>query len=353
MFLTSVCAFRNSHPNAEITVVLPFEGPLVELLEPYCTEIIYMDMFILRRAEFGPKILVRSLEIWKLIMKARTLIAKHDLVYISTILICCFSIAARLVSRPRFVHIHEMPQGMEAKVFSRFLQYCGLHGIAISQAVADSMYKRGDPNVTIVHNGMTPPNTSAQTWARSEKLKILMIGRYLSWKGQPLLVQAIADLPLETQRKIELRFVGSAFRGQEFHLHDLQALCKSTNLSCDYSFHDFTHTAGDCYLWADLVAVPSTNPEPFGLVAIEGMAFKKAIVGAGHGGLAEIVQPGISGLLFAPRSKESLGQAILSYIQHPELLNVHGKNGFEIFQKTYTHEAYEKRFIDAIQQKIE
>ena len=120
MFLTSVRAFRNAYPDAEITVVLPFEGPLVELLEPHCTQILYMDMFILRRAEFGPKTILKSLGIGRLILKARALIAKHDLVYISTIIICCFSMAARLTSRPRFVHIHEMPQGTEAKIFARF-----------------------------------------------------------------------------------------------------------------------------------------------------------------------------------------------------------------------------------------
>jgi len=245
-----------------------------------------------------------------------------------------------------------MPQGIEAKVFSRFLRFCGLHGIAISQAVADSLYERGDPRVTVVHNGMTVPPQSDEPWERSDKLKILMLGRYISWKGQPLLVKTIASLSKEQQEQIELRFVGSAFRGQEFYLHDLQALCKEKELSCQVSFHGFTSTAGDAYLWSDLVIVPSTNPEPFGLVAIEGMAFARPVIGAGHGGLGEIIQPGQTGLVFVPLSKESLADAIVSYLQFPEQCIRHGENGRKRFLEYYTQEAYEKRLISAIEAQL-
>ena len=349
MFLCSVRAFRTRYPDAEITVALPFDGPLVEYLRPYCDEIVFVDMFILRRAELGPSFFMRIPSVQKKIKNAEALVKKHDLIYISTIVIFCFSIAAKLLNKPRFVHIHEMPTGIEAKIFSRFLRFCGLHGIAISQAVAQSLFPVDDPRVTVVHNGGTPPECSDQPWERGEKIKLLLIGRYNAWKGQPLLARAIAQLPKEIQDQIELRFVGSTFRGQEYFLDDLKELCATLPLTCTHSFHEFTATAGDCYEWADIVLVPSTNPEPFGLVAIEGMAFGKPVIGAGHGGLAEIVQPGCTGLLFAPNSPISLGQAITSYVEQPDRMKAHGTRGKQVFSEYYTLEAYQQRLIAAIE----
>ena len=49
MFVMSVSALRTTYPDAKITVVLPQTGPLIEYLEPICDEIIYQELFVLRR----------------------------------------------------------------------------------------------------------------------------------------------------------------------------------------------------------------------------------------------------------------------------------------------------------------
>lgn len=72
------------------------------------------------------------------------------------------------------------------------------------------------------------------------------------------------------------------------------------------------------YRWADVVAVPSMRPEPFGLTAIEAMAHARPVVAAGHGGLAEIVVDGETGTLFTPRSAASLAAALRGYLDRPE-----------------------------------
>ena len=51
---------------------------------------------------------------------------------------------------------------------------------------------------------------------------------------------------------------------------------------------------------ADAVAVPSTRPEPLGLVALEAGAAGLPVVASADGGVAEVVRDGVSGLLVAP-----------------------------------------------------
>ena len=58
--------------------------------------------------------------------------------------------------------------------------------------------------------------------------------------------------------------------------------------------------------------VPSLEPEPFGMVAIEAMACALPVVAAAHGGLLDIVAPQQTGLLFQPRNARALADSLLT-----------------------------------------
>jgi len=60
---------------------------------------------------------------------------------------------------------------------------------------------------------------------------------------------------------------------------------------------------------ADIVVHASTDPEPFGIVVVEGMALGKAVLASALGGPLEIITPG-TGLLFDPAHPEQLAAAI-------------------------------------------
>ncbi|MEH1167320.1 glycosyltransferase family 4 protein [Micromonospora sp. CPCC 205539] len=61
--------------------------------------------------------------------------------------------------------------------------------------------------------------------------------------------------------------------------------------------------ASDCF------AVPSIY-EPFGMVALEGAAAGAPLAVAATGGLAEIVEPGVTGMTFAPQDPDGLTEAV-------------------------------------------
>jgi len=61
----------------------------------------------------------------------------------------------------------------------------------------------------------------------------------------------------------------------------------------------------------DVLVIPSIWAEPFGLVAVEGCAQDLPIIATDMGGLPEIIQNNVNGLLCSPSDPESLGRAML------------------------------------------
>jgi glycosyltransferase involved in cell wall biosynthesis len=67
-----------------------------------------------------------------------------------------------------------------------------------------------------------------------------------------------------------------------------------------------------------IAVVPSVWAEPFGIVVIEAMAGGAAVVASAVGGIPEIIEHGVSGLLVAPADAVALGHALSTLIAEPE-----------------------------------
>ena len=65
--------------------------------------------------------------------------------------------------------------------------------------------------------------------------------------------------------------------------------------------------------------MPSTRPEPLGLVALEAAAAAKCVVASDAGGLREIVRDGETGRLVAPGSPRALACALGELADEPAL----------------------------------
>jgi glycosyltransferase involved in cell wall biosynthesis len=84
----------------------------------------------------------------------------------------------------------------------------------------------------------------------------------------------------------------------------------------------FVRFVADIYpVWSasDIAVVPSLEPEPFGMVAIEAMACGLPVLAARHGGLLDIVEDGVTGLFFEPRDARSLAEMLFRLLKDPQL----------------------------------
>jgi len=69
---------------------------------------------------------------------------------------------------------------------------------------------------------------------------------------------------------------------------------------------------------ADVFVLASTH-EGFGLAAAEGMLLKKAVVATDGGGLRDLIEPDVSGILVPPGNPPLLAQALKRIITNPQL----------------------------------
>jgi glycosyltransferase involved in cell wall biosynthesis len=83
------------------------------------------------------------------------------------------------------------------------------------------------------------------------------------------------------------------------------------------------------------------------------MAAGRAVIAAGHGGLTEIVDDEISGLVFAPRDAHALRDAIRRYLENPSLAQAHGEAGKRRFRALFSEDRYERSIANLVQSVLQ
>lgn len=91
------------------------------------------------------------------------------------------------------------------------------------------------------------------------------------------------------------------------------------------------------YRTADVVCVPSTGFESFGLVLVEAMASGRPVVASDIPGYRDVVRDGVEGLLVPPGDEPALAQALQALLSDPERRQQFGRNG-QIRSQDFTWE---------------
>lgn len=237
--------------------------------------------------------------------------------------------------RPDIVHLHSSFAGVVGRIVLRTIParpriiYCAhgwgfdIQGSAIRQkiaatvehvlapfadrivAISDYERQRGidigiDPlRIVTVANGIAdlpppPPPPLASEGPR----RVLFIGRLDKQKGFDMLIEAVRPLG----DKIALGVVGASVVGDQSRIGELPDNVSLLGWMNEAQIQQELAKAL-------LVVVPS-RWEGFGLVALEAMRAGRAVIASDVGGLPEVVDNGLTGLLIPPENPEALGTAL-------------------------------------------
>jgi glycogen synthase len=209
------------------------------------------------------------------------------------------------------------------------------HNVAISKAVANAL-----PVKSLLINN---PFDVCEFGGMSESLKtkdIVFLGRLVSDKGCDLLLHALAEL------RTDGLFPSLTVIGDGSEMGSLKALTAKLGLSAQVEFRGALREGrGEELARHRILVVPSKWAEPFGLVALEGIAAGCALVASSQGGLAEAVGP--CGLLFPNGDVTAMASALKTLLPSRSLcenLASSGPDHLRRFQPASVAEDYSKLF---------
>lgn len=348
MLLLNIKAASIKYPEKQIVVILPKKGMLSEILEKENNvEVLIRHLGIVRKYDlkrFDYSAFIRIFTFIRLI----SFINSFDFIYINSIVIIDYILAARFVKTKVFIHVHELPLGFSAFIFGKLLSFSKANLIFISSASKNAFSHLKNMFQFILWNGVESLKKTGNEKDTKDKINILLIGRINTWKGQPLLIKAIALLCETEREKVEVQIVGDVFMNQQLLKAQLYEQISDNNLQHIIKILPFTSSPEKHYNWADIVIVPSLLPEPFGLVAIEAMSLGKLLIAANHGGLKEIIEDKVNGILFEHGNAKELAEKISKVINNQYLITQLGEKAFKVFQKNFSEEIYIRKMIEII-----
>lgn len=195
-------------------------------------------------------------------------------------------------------------------------------------------------------------NVAVDNVKSADELRLLFVGRFEYRKGIDLLLSVLPEL-LARYPYLRVDLIGD---------NTILDADGSTQLArflekyrgCDWlkriSFmgHVSDEMLETAYARCDIFVAPSRY-ESFGLIFLEAMRFGVPCVGVTAGGMPEVVEGGVTGILVPPNDAPALLGAIDRLLADRELRQRMGASGKQRFYENFTAEIFSRRLCDMLQ----
>lgn len=299
-------------------VVVSSGGDLEELLQKADARHIKMDLKT--KAEFGFKVAKAILPLTRLVQKEG-----FDVIHAQTRVA---QVAGGIVSKITRVPIVSTGHGFfkHERLFRKLFPFWGDKIIAISESVRGHLindFHIDEKKITVVYNGIELDRFLRKNGKIDQNMRDKMsldrdltivgaIGRLSSVKGYIYLIKAFKKVA-EKNKNARLLLVGEGDEKPK-----LEKEVKEAGLTNKVIFESKKMATEDYLSVMDIFCQPSIK-EGLGLALIEAMASGRACIGSNVGGIPEIIDDEIDGILVPPENPEALAEAITRLLSDAEL----------------------------------
>ena len=169
--------------------------------------------------------------------------------------------------------------------------------------------------------------------------KILLAGRLSRWKGQGLMIDAVARLASQGGPELMVVMAGDD-QGRKGYRALLERAIAANGLSDAVRLVGHADDMPAAYRIADLAAAPSLEPEAFGRTAVEPQAMERPVLAADHGAVRETVVDGETGWRVPPGDVDAWAAALARAVEAgPERWAAMGRAGRERVSRLYSLQA--------------
>lgn len=298
-----------------------------------------LDMPVLRRRYLSPAGLPQFLR--RLLSGPSSLqrlcsIENAKLIHSNTAAVWGGALAAARADLPHLWHIHEiierplLVRRLLAAIIARYSRRPNTHVVAISRAVAEHLLADQpalSSRLSIIHDAVDserfhPDNDG---WSLRQALNIEagdvligMVGRVSAWKGQDLFLRALAHARSQAPN-LRGVIVGDIVPGETQLKDDLMRLTTDLGLIEHVIWAGFRDDMPQVMAALDVLALPSLQPEPFGMVVLEAMSTSRPVIASAHGGPLETVIDGETGYLVPVADPTPLADAMVRLASNADL----------------------------------
>lgn len=183
---------------------------------------------------------------------------------------------------------------------NKFLRYFGTHKSAV------------------VYNGIplakVPNKFQLRDLGASSPVKLIMVGSLHEGKGHSDAIDALR-LIVYSFPNARLLIVGD---GDQDYKASLEMQAEQSNVRSNLVFEGYAENPNELIASADVFLMCSRN-EAFGRVTVEAMSTGCPVIGTDSGGTREIIEDGVSGILYEPKNPTDLAKKAIRLIQDKTL----------------------------------
>lgn len=232
--------------------------------------------------------------------------------------------------KPHIWHVRDISH---RKIIKLMVRKLSSRIITVSKYVADVM---GLSDAAVIYNAVSQGLCKiAQKPVDLTEPKVALIGRIVKEKGHETAIRAISSVK-ETFPNVKLVIVGN---GDSQYVNYLKNLVINLQVDKNVKFLGFQKQISKILENCDVCLVPS-KAEPFGRVVIEAMALGVPVIAANSGGIPEIIDDGIDGILVPPNDIGKWAMAIKSILTNQELREIIIANGLKKIQEEFSITKY-------------
>jgi len=328
---------RQSNGRYTPWVILPQSGgPMVEVLEKNKIEfevLPFPDQFLkVSRQNFlndTLKALPQLPHITQYVNQLTKLLKTSSPHLVHTSGIKCHLLAGQTLpwhKTPVLCHLRDiLPQGLTLKLLRAMARQKNFHLVANSKSTAHTLAPHP---AHVVYNGIDvhrfipkKGSTFRDHLKLDESTPLVGIVAVLAqWKGQMQFIEMTKQLVNEGSTA-HFIIVGDPIydtSSDENYKDQLTAQIKSLGLQQRVHLVGYIDPPEVAMQGLDIVVHASTKPEAFGRVIIEAMACERPVVAANQGGPTEIIDPGVTGLLYPMGDVDAMAKSVKHLLDNPE-----------------------------------
>ena len=201
---------------------------------------------------------------------------------------------------------------------------------------------------------LAPPGDTesvAQKFNLKGKDIILTVARLKDYKGQDMVIQALAKIIMQCPNAVYVIVGNGPDRERLNKIIDSPGLAQHVVFLKDLSQGEIValYHLSTVYVMLSRQVEKRVEVEGFGIAFIEASACSKPVIGSTSGGVVDAVIDGVSGLTLDPLDVDTIAAALLRIIQDKEYAVALGRAGYERVKEHLTWPKVALKVWDAIE----